>query len=448
MARITLSGIISDIRGRIGTNIFSIWKGIHIVKSTPTNFRYAWKSTESAQYRTLIALTSNYWRNVLSPAEKATWATYAEYLEALGAPYYGPTVFKLLGWKQYGGTMSAFNAFALTNALRLSIGKTVIALEAPPTGDSLPTPDFGILEYIPGSPNVLRATIARPAALYQDAWLRVWCRGTQSAHLIIAKVVVGQIGDEPTWTVNYECSVEPDVAVPAWILGGVDFCTVVNGVIEIDTITPGGAALCSYKRNEAAFDNAVGWTVEVDMKVLTSAAEDERIRLRIEDGAWEDSLVFSSSKIKLIDDGTEYAMDTTDDYHVYRVTGKGTVIKVYVDDVLVITGTLVNADLDKSVTFGDGSAVAGQNSKSRWNYVKYFLGGDKAPQAERIEWENMRYAEGGELPLVLDSYQAQMDYIGADGRFSPPSAIKTVDVRETFPGGLWDESIWSGRIWG
>jgi len=448
VARITLSDIISDIRGRVGTHVYSIWKGIHLVKMVPKNFRYAWKSTHSPTYRKLVAEASLYWRKVLSPAEKATWETYATYLAALGYPYYGPTVFKLVGWKQYGGIMSAFNAFTLTNALRWSIGKTDIALEAPGTGDALPTPAFVSLEYIPGSPNILRATITRPTSLYQDAWLRVWCRGSQAAHLIMAKVVVGQIGENPAWTVDYDCSVEPDAATPAWTLFATDFCTVIDGVIEIDTITPGGAAACAYWRAPAGFDNAVGWAVEVDMQVIQSADVDKRLVVDVHDDVFQEELWFSASKIKLFNDGTEYVMDTTDRSHVYRITGKGGVIKVFVDNILRITGVFATANGGGWVFFGDMSLVAGQNSISRWNYVRYYAGGDVAPGTEEIEWGNMRYAEGAELPLVLDNYQAQMDYIGADGRFSPPSAIKTAEARETFPGGLWNEAKWGSLLWG
>ncbi|GAI14913.1 unnamed protein product, partial [marine sediment metagenome] len=58
------------------------------------------------------------------------------------------------------------------------------------------------------------------------------------------------------------------------------------------------------------------------------------------------------------------------------------------------------------------------------------------------------YAKGAVLPLVNDLYQVQADYISENGRYSPPSDIKTQMVRSGFPGGLWGSEFWNNYVWG
>ncbi len=156
MARLTLSDIISDIRGTVGTHTYSFWKGIHLVKNRSVNYRTAYESAAREAYNVFIAEISQYWLGGLSQAQRDAWDDYAEYIATLGFPYYGPNVFKIVGWKQYGGIMSGPNAFVLTNQLRRSIGKTTILEDDPVLIDPPPIPVFRSLEFILGPPKNYR----------------------------------------------------------------------------------------------------------------------------------------------------------------------------------------------------------------------------------------------------------------------------------------------------
>lgn len=447
MANITLSDIITDIRGTVGTHVYSYWKGIHLVKIRSVNYRTAHESPYRSPQKDFIARVSQYWFSGLSAAQRTGWDAYATYIATLGPPYYGPTVIKLTGLKQYGGIMSGFNAFVLTNMLRRSVGLTTILEDDPLAITPPPMPNFTNLEYLPGPPKKLKVTVLGPTALYEDTWLRIFCRGTRNAHLIIAKVDEWIIGAGIVWDAVYDCNVEPPAATPPWTLTYTDYCTALGTVIEIDTVTPGGAARCVYKRTGLALTNATGWVIEARMKVVESAVADLRLFLWFRDGVYEDGLCFSGTGIKLYWDGGTHAMDTTDDYHTYRITGKGSVVKVYVDGVLRITGTLATGAVVKEVWFGDLASGAGANSNSLWDFIKWYVGGDAPADYQSFEWEDMRYAKGYELPLQNDLYDVQLDFISTNGRYSPPSTIRSIGVYDPFLSGLWGSWVWNARVW-
>jgi len=447
MARLVLSDIISDIRGTVGTHTYSYWKGIHLVKNRSVNFRSPWESNHQDEYRLFIAKVSQYWTSGLSQAQRDGWETYADYIATLGYPYYGPGVEKLVGWRQYGGIMSGFNAYVLTNMLRRSIGKTTILEDDPLAINPPPQPILYSAVFIPGPPKKLRVTVGQPETLTEDTWIRVFCRGHKLAHLIMAKVVQATLGGAVPWDVDYDCSVEPPVAAPPWTLEGTDECTSDGSTITIDTDTPGGVRRCDYFKENLAFDNTVGWIVEVRMKVFVAALADNRLMIKVGDGTKEETLMFAVDKIKLDKAGDEYVMDTTDDYHVYRLAGKGNILKVYVDGILRIYTTLSDPAIFKRVYFGDNSLAAGFNSKSQWDYIRYYDAGDSPPNIETHDWQNMRYAQGFELPLQNDLYDVQIDHISENGRYSPPSEIRYVGVYNCFPGGLWGSYVWNTYAW-
>lgn len=448
MARLILSDLIEDIRGTVGTHTFSFWKGIHLVKNRSVNFRTAHESGVQSLYQKDIARLPAFWYEELTALQRFEWLVYANHIATLGFPYYGDDVTKLVGLRQYGGIMSGFNAFVLTNMLRFSIGKTVILADNPIAIDPPPKPIFNALEFILGPPKKIRVWIGNPETLTEASWLRIFCRGTRFAHLIIAKTVQVLTGAPIPWDEDYDCTVEPDAAVPAWTLLGNDFCTAAAGIITIDTITPGGNSACYYKQVAPGLDNATGWAVEFRMKVVESATSLTNLALEVRDGTYQEIIAFSATEIKLYIGGGVFAMDTTDDYHVYRISGKGEDVEVRVDGVLRIKKKLWFPRADKWIQFGDSNIVAGFNSNSKWDYIKWYLAGNEGPDVESHDIEIMRYAKGAELSLQDDIYGVQLDYISENGRYSPPSDILSQQVYSAFPEGKWGSHFWKNYVWG
>jgi len=76
----------------------------------------------------------------------------------------------------------------------------------------------------------------------------------------------------------------------------------------------------------------------------------------------------------------EYQMNTTDDFHVYRLTLHGDVARAYVDGFLRLTGTPVANSAWIGMWFGN-DWMGGPN-EGLWDHVRYYTGGAIAPSAD------------------------------------------------------------------
>jgi hypothetical protein len=175
------------------------------------------------------------------------------------------------------------------------------------------------------------------------------------------------------WTYTLDGSVEPDA--DGWVLGGTDYCTAADGILTIDTIAPGGNAVCNYSK-ETAFVNANGTAAEFRMQVVTSAEyTDQRCQVIVLDDSVGMDLWFSATGIRVKDyHSAEFQVipfDTSDGYHTYLIKMQGTTGKLYIDRHLKLVMTLTPSTGLNFVRFGDDSSGAGANSISRWDYFRY-----------------------------------------------------------------------------
>lgn len=168
-------------------------------------------------------------------------------------------------------------------------------------------------------------------------------------------------GDNFWWTGEYEANELPTVADPVWTIhaGDPSISSISDGFL---TIT-GEDAVCIYKRLNVLGDNATGNIIEARVKSAITVGDTLRY-LQIADNAKAAELLIYADRISCY--GDIYSMDTTDDYHIYRITLKSTSAKVYVDGVLRISKTATNANVDQ-ILFG--------YSAGSWDYVRYYVGG-------------------------------------------------------------------------
>lgn len=180
----------------------------------------------------------------------------------------------------------------------------------------------------------------------------------------------------PGWHLFYSGDQLPDESEPAWTL----YETFVNdteiayadGILHLNTTSENHTWM--YHIN-ASFDNSLGLTVEVSMKVESypNPMVPGEIILYIYDGTKYAILLFYTDVIVELHSGLGYAMNTTDSYHVYLFTAKESDFKIYVDGELRVDGTgeyNMPWTLDNMVAFGDfGYGGGGQGSISHWDYV-------------------------------------------------------------------------------
>ncbi len=158
--------------------------------------------------------------------------------------------------------------------------------------------------------------------------------------------------------------------------------------LVLDTSTASGYTLW-YAQTAAGtkwFDTvnpATGYTIEKKIKVLSSGSSGA-VDLKVSDGSKQFILRFFDTQIQVpsgyLAEGVKtYAMATTDAYHCYRVTVQGTLLKVYVDNTLRLSGTLNSASTAKSLEWGDMSTTVNYGGLIAFDQVKYTTQGAYAP---------------------------------------------------------------------
>ncbi len=223
--------------------------------------------------------------------------------------------------------------------------------------------------------------------------------------------------DNIKWDYEYLADVEPDS--DGWILyenviG--DMASVSGGILTLDTTTEDGYWWYLYNWG---ISNAVGVTLEARIKI-ESTGSDYGLHLIIRDGIYEDGLVFFNNRIVVTPDsdiGTYY-MDTTDNFHTYRLTAKGNDFLVYVDGVLRLDGTGKYNDPHgmNHVLYGDVSSEFDRYSRSYCDYIKFNTSGPFPPDPVAYQTEGNITSTEISLPtghswesLLIDKSEIGMD---------------------------------------
>ena len=195
-------------------------------------------------------------------------------------------------------------------------------------------------------------------------------------------ILVGNGFQQPgTWTDDLDMSVEPNSA--GWTLGGSDYASVSSGILTINTLNKTTASNFYYKMWTAS--NTNGWTIEAKMRVIES-----ELASVFEENAWNNSCTFKGydgnkwEGICFFNDGilinnngqhVKHLMNTTSEYHVYRISVRGTVGYVYVDGALIAKTTSETTSNDY-ILFGDSATTTGDNTHTEWEFVRYYQGTD------------------------------------------------------------------------
>jgi hypothetical protein len=134
--------------------------------------------------------------------------------------------------------------------------------------------------------------------------------------------------------------------------------------------------LSPYDEWHEYVDNSRGWVIEAKLKIDSTTAPQcggGRGAVQIWANDYDILLIigFSTDEICIAyPDLVKYAMDTTNDFHVYRIEAQFDNVKIYVDDNLRIEHTLTwPGGGSQILTFGDG--VGGTKSLSYWDYFWY-----------------------------------------------------------------------------
>lgn len=132
MARIKLSPLVEDIRGRIGNGVAAVWKGVHYVRSFAPVVGNPQNEKQAAQRNRIINFATKWW--TLTEDQRALWEQYAQ---ELGSAIRDE---QQAGGKNiipgYPRIVSGFNAYVLTNTRLAVVGLDPV--DVPPLATNAP----------------------------------------------------------------------------------------------------------------------------------------------------------------------------------------------------------------------------------------------------------------------------------------------------------------------
>jgi len=198
------------------------------------------------------------------------------------------------------------------------------------------------------------------------------------------------------WTCEWKANsgLRPD-EMPApctWTLYNLGGATV---GIEVDPVTGlnalhinsiGTERVTYFAIDSAGISNSTGWVVEAAMRLESSEAIVDDLACGFEIADFDSTngrdlyIDIRNDRVKNIhQSGLEHLMVTTDDLHIYQISGINNDFQVEVDRVLAIPGTgQMNQSIGANrIRWGDNVDV--NDSESYWFTVRYYDGGTSVP---------------------------------------------------------------------
>ncbi len=179
MARAKLGPLVDDLRGAIGNTVFSVWKGVHVVRKKSSVVKNPISAAQGA-VRARIAASARRWFSVLDDAQRAEWEQFAaEQGSSQGSDSQagGGTLVVI---PVNRGVMSGFNAYSLINVLGFTAGLSAIGVffDDAPLGLKKPDPPNAI--SVSSSVNQIVVDFTDPMKAFTGSRIRVWIRSIEA----------------------------------------------------------------------------------------------------------------------------------------------------------------------------------------------------------------------------------------------------------------------------
>lgn len=199
------------------------------------------------------------------------------------------------------------------------------------------------------------------------------------------------------WTKFSSMTVNPESepGLPWEVLGG--GAKVDGGILTISTRDTGTGFLSI---TDDRFDNSAGTAVEVRLKVLKGPVSNhDASLLLLQDGQREGKVSFFDDRIEIRDRNMLvmiHEMNTTDEYHTYRMVLENDGFGVYVDGESVTRIAQMQKRVEnKRIIFGDVSVIPGDNLAVEVDYIAYAVNGSWKQKGDLVESN-----QGPKAPVV------------------------------------------------
>lgn len=184
------------------------------------------------------------------------------------------------------------------------------------------------------------------------------------------------VAQDVEWTLTYDMEEHP--AIGGWF-GKTTRAEVEDGVLRVvDASSERGEGHCFTVDWDARPEEEA--VAEARMRVV-SAQGDAGVAIWVSNGVSEEGIQFQADHVNLAFAKLRHDMDTTADFHVYRVTIAGEDLKLYVDGELAIdaTGKFTHPAHNGRSQLSFGSVSSAAQGESLWDYVRF-----RAPMTVQI----------------------------------------------------------------
>lgn len=170
MAKIKLSSPVSDVRGALGQDVYSNWKGISYIRRKALTISNP-QSAAQTEVRNALTMYSRLWLSTLTDAQRAAWEEYAK---ILGSAKKSET---MVGYKSLmpdlGKTLSGKNAYISANTLLDRVGLTNVT--DAPLGINVVSPPTGFTAtWNPVPPGTMELAWVDPVDMGLEDLILVW----------------------------------------------------------------------------------------------------------------------------------------------------------------------------------------------------------------------------------------------------------------------------------
>jgi len=186
MGRIILGPLLNDIRNRVGTSIFSIYRGIHYTRTQPVPIANP-NTADQIIYRNRLRDAVLKWFGTLTKDQRSGWDEYAQSIGSASDSERTQGEGQVIHFNRKA--MTGFGAYVMINQIRRSIGVVNWTNTAPFYIRPPQEPSRIESYFYPPPTNRLKLSWTDPPDLPADGKIRVWCRSWAWAHAQIVGVV-------------------------------------------------------------------------------------------------------------------------------------------------------------------------------------------------------------------------------------------------------------------
>lgn len=224
-------------------------------------------------------------------------------------------------------------------------------------------------------------------------------------------ILGGGFPTAPTWTQDLNMSVLPSAAGFTYAGTAIEAnaFNISNGILYQNGAGYGSLETGYYEKT-TTLNNAAGWVVESELKVLSSTnlPTTSPLQIQLYDGSKRVTLYFHEYFLFLYNGSNiEYIQADLTKKNNIKIVGKGSDCYLYINNKLEFDGTgfMSITSILNNITLGDTDATASYNATAEWHSFKYYEGA-YLPEYSTLKTSELAYWSENKSSLLSTIYNA------------------------------------------